>query len=38
MVGFFIVHPRTPYIPRVDRDFGLVLQEWANGLLGGEVR
>jgi FtsP/CotA-like multicopper oxidase with cupredoxin domain len=29
MIGFFIVHPKKPYAPRVDRDFGLVLQEWA---------
>ncbi|HEV2799127.1 MAG TPA: copper oxidase [Pyrinomonadaceae bacterium] len=29
MIGFFIVHPKKPYAPKVDRDFGLVLQEWA---------
>ena len=29
MIGFFIVHPKRPYAPRVDRDFGLILQEWA---------
>jgi FtsP/CotA-like multicopper oxidase with cupredoxin domain len=29
MIGFFIVHPKTPFAPKVDRDFGLVLQEWA---------
>jgi FtsP/CotA-like multicopper oxidase with cupredoxin domain len=29
MLGLFIVHPRTPYTPRVDRDFGIALQEWA---------
>jgi manganese oxidase len=29
MIGFFIVHPKRAYAPRVDRDFGLVLQEWA---------
>jgi manganese oxidase len=29
MIGFFIVHPRRPYAPKVDKDFGLVLQEWA---------
>jgi FtsP/CotA-like multicopper oxidase with cupredoxin domain len=29
MIGFFIVHPKRPYAPKVDRDFGLVLQEWA---------
>jgi FtsP/CotA-like multicopper oxidase with cupredoxin domain/outer membrane protein TolC len=29
MVGPFIVHPRQPYQPAVDRDFAWVLQEWA---------
>ena len=29
MIGFVIVHPKVAYEPRVDRDFGLVLQEWA---------
>jgi FtsP/CotA-like multicopper oxidase with cupredoxin domain len=29
MIGFFIVHPKEPYTPRVDRDFGIILQEWA---------
>src|SRR5262245_59020823 len=29
MVGLFILHPQEPYQPHVDRDFGLVLQEWA---------
>ena len=29
MIGFFIIHPRTPYRPQVDKDFGLILQEWA---------
>ncbi len=29
MIGLFIVHPKTPHTPRCDRDFGLVLQEWA---------
>lgn len=29
MVGFFIVHPKRPYEPRVDRDFAWILQEWA---------
>ena len=28
-IGLFIIHPRRPHTPRVDRDFGLVLQEWA---------
>ena len=29
LIGLFIMHPREPYTPRVDRDFGLILQEWA---------
>ena len=29
MLGLFVVHPRTPYSPKVDRDFGILLQEWA---------
>ena len=29
LIGLFIVHPRKPHLPQVDRDFGLVLQEWA---------
>ena len=29
MVGLFIVHPRVAHEPRVDRDFALVIQEWA---------
>ena len=29
MIGLFIIHPRKPYAPRVDKDFGLILQEWA---------
>ena len=29
LIGFFIIHPRRPYEPRVDKDFGLILQEWA---------
>lgn len=29
LIGLFIVHPRRPHAPQVDRDFGLVLQEWA---------
>ena len=29
MVGLFIIHPTEPYAPRVDRDFGLIFQEWA---------
>jgi FtsP/CotA-like multicopper oxidase with cupredoxin domain len=29
MIGLFIIHPPKPWTPRVDHDFGLVLQEWA---------
>jgi len=28
MMGFFIVHPRVPDVPRVDRDFAIMLHEW----------
>jgi FtsP/CotA-like multicopper oxidase with cupredoxin domain len=29
LIGLFIIHPQVPYEPRVDRDFGLILQEWS---------
>ncbi|HYH84013.1 MAG TPA: copper oxidase [Pyrinomonadaceae bacterium] len=29
MIGFFIIHPKRAHAPRVDKDFGIVLQEWA---------
>jgi len=29
MIGLFIMHPKQPYTPRVDKDFGLILQGWA---------
>jgi FtsP/CotA-like multicopper oxidase with cupredoxin domain len=29
LIGLFIIHPRVPHTPRVDRDFGLILQGWA---------
>jgi FtsP/CotA-like multicopper oxidase with cupredoxin domain len=29
MVGLFIIHPRSAHSPPVDRDFALVIQEWA---------
>lgn len=29
MVGLFVVHPKAAHAPPVDRDFGLVIQEWA---------
>jgi FtsP/CotA-like multicopper oxidase with cupredoxin domain len=28
MMGFFIIHPRTPPSPRVDRDFCIFVHEW----------
>jgi manganese oxidase len=29
MLGLFIMHPKKPYQPRVDKDFGLLVQEWS---------
>jgi FtsP/CotA-like multicopper oxidase with cupredoxin domain len=29
MIGLFVVHPKKAYAPHCDRDFGLILQEWA---------
>jgi FtsP/CotA-like multicopper oxidase with cupredoxin domain len=29
MLGMFILHPQHAYQPRVDHDFGILLQEWA---------
>jgi manganese oxidase len=29
MLGMFILHPEKPYEPRVDHDYGIILQEWA---------
>lgn len=29
MLGLFVMHPKEAYTPKCDRDFGLVLQEWA---------
>jgi FtsP/CotA-like multicopper oxidase with cupredoxin domain len=29
LIGLFIIHPRAAHTPRVDRDFGLILQGWA---------
>jgi hypothetical protein len=29
LIGFFIIHPRRPHAPQVDRDFGLILQGWS---------
>jgi FtsP/CotA-like multicopper oxidase with cupredoxin domain len=28
-IGLFIIHPRRAHAPRVDRDFGIIMQEWA---------
>jgi hypothetical protein len=30
-VGFFIIHPKAAYAPAVDRDFGLILQQFYIG-------
>lgn len=29
MIGLFIIHPKVPYRPAVQKDFGLILQEYA---------
>jgi manganese oxidase len=29
MIGLFILHPLKPYKPRIDHDYGIILQEWA---------
>lgn len=29
MIGFVVIHPQDAYAPAVDRDYALVLQEWA---------
>ena len=29
MIGLFVIHPQKPWTPKVDHDFGIVLQEWA---------
>jgi hypothetical protein len=29
MLGLFIIHPKTPYAPAVQKDFAIVLQEYA---------
>jgi hypothetical protein len=28
MTGLFVIHPRKPRLPRVDRDFAILLHEW----------
>ena len=29
MIGLFIIHPKKPHYPAVQKEFGIVLQEWA---------
>lgn len=29
LIGMFVSHPKKEFLPRVDHDFGLILQEWA---------
>jgi len=29
LIGIFVAHPKEEFVPRVDHDYGLVLQEWA---------
>ncbi|HEV2055503.1 MAG TPA: copper oxidase [Methylomirabilota bacterium] len=29
LIGFFIIHPTQAYEPAVQKDFGIILQEWA---------
>ena len=29
MIGLLILHPEKPYKPRIDHDYGIILQEWA---------
>jgi len=29
LIGMFIIHPKKPYLPKVDHDFGIILQGWA---------
>lgn len=29
MIGMFILHPTQAYTPKVEHDFGIILQEWA---------
>ena len=29
MIGLFIIHPKEAYTPHCEKDFGLILQEWA---------
>jgi hypothetical protein len=29
MIGLFIIHPKSPHEPRVDKDFAMIMQGWA---------
>ena len=29
LIGLFVIHPRRAHAPRVDRDYAIVMQEWA---------
>jgi manganese oxidase len=29
MIGLFVIHPKVPHTPRVDKDYAFILQEWA---------
>ena len=29
LIGMFIIHPKKAHLPRVDHDFGIILQGWA---------
>lgn len=29
MIGLFVIHPRRAHAPQVDRDYAIVMQEWA---------
>ncbi len=29
MIGMFVIHPKTQHTPRVDKEYGIILQEWA---------
>ena len=29
LIGMFVIHPRRAHTPRVDRDYAIVMQEWA---------
>jgi FtsP/CotA-like multicopper oxidase with cupredoxin domain len=29
LIGMFVIHPKQAFLPRVDHDFGIILQGWA---------